>query len=236
MKRSEAKMPGWNYRSDAEWCDVMHRINKGHVPMTRDDTGKDAYDLAYWEGVWMRKLFAVKPTRKDTVLDLGCGNGRLAIGVLPYGCQYIGLDPVPECIDFCRDAFSPWAKRYRFDRIDVYNRYYYPQGTVQPIDFRIPLDDASVTWAVAVSVFTHLCTLDVARHYVEEMLRVLKPGGILYTTWFKSPPNEPTSIIERTVFLETEILELLGGLEWIVDERGDTTSQHDQWRVWTKKR
>jgi hypothetical protein len=28
---------------------------------------------------------------------------------------------------------------------------------------------------------------------------------------------------------------MLDGFEWLHDERGTTTEQHDQWRVWGKK-
>jgi len=227
-------MTKWNARTDAEWCRVMHGITGGHRPMT-PTPDKDCFDLAYWEGVWIRDLLHVKPTPEDLVLDLGCGNGRFAVTCLPYGCQYVGMDPMQECVEFCRSAFEPWKNRYRFEHIDVYYRDGNPGATVKPIDFRIPLDEGSVSYAVAISVFTHLCTMDVATHYVAELLRVLAPGGTLYTTWFKSPPNEPTDVIERTVFDESDIRNLLAGTEWLFDERGETTAQHDQWWIWGRK-
>jgi len=237
IETTKEPMMLWNERTDAEWCEIMHRIKEGHRPWS--GSGKhDALDLAYYEGVWLRDLLHVTPTENDTVLDLGCGNGRFAATCLPYGCQYIGMDPIPGCIDFCRDAFEPWSEHFRFEQINVYNRQYFPQGTVQPIDFRIPLDDESVTYAAAVSLFTHLCTPDVAQHYIGEMVRVVKPGGTIWTTWFKSPPNEPTSITERTVFEEDMIRQWLAdcaGLEWLYSHRGETTGQHDQWWVWCRK-
>ena len=36
--------------------------------------------------------------RGKRILDLGCGDGRLALGAAPYAREVIGLDPDPEVI------------------------------------------------------------------------------------------------------------------------------------------
>ena len=36
--------------------------------------------------------------RRKRVLDLGCGDGRLALGVAPYAKRVDGIDPDPEAI------------------------------------------------------------------------------------------------------------------------------------------
>lgn len=221
--------------SESEWLAVCERITAGHIPMGPGKYG--GKQATYWEGIGVPSLFRIPPKSGDVCFDFACGNGRLAIGLLQYDVSYIGVDPLRASIDFCREAFAPWP-RFRFERLPVKTGWT-PEDTIEPLDMRIPLPDCSVDWAAALSLFTHLGTLDVAEHYAREMLRILKPGGTCWTTWFKSPPNAPTSDLGRTVFLATDIRAMLDrcGMEWVCDEGcTDPTWQHDQWRVWGRKR
>ncbi len=168
------------------------------------------------------------------MLDLGCGNGRLAIALLPYEINYIGIDPLLASIDFCCEAFKPWPN-YQFWHAPLRTPTVTPYQDMDPLTWKFPLKNASVDWAAIVSVFTHLQTADLATHYVEEFRRVLKPGGIFWSTWFRSPPNEPTSIVERTVFTEAQIVNMLAGFKWLSSWGGLGTDQHNQWHVWTQK-
>ena len=49
-----------------------------------------ADELKHWGGPRL--------VRGKRVLDLGCGDGRLALGVAPYAKQVIGIDPDAELI------------------------------------------------------------------------------------------------------------------------------------------
>ena len=47
-------------------------------------------ELGHWGGPAL--------VRGKRVLDLGCGDGRFALGVAPYAKQVVGIDPDPELI------------------------------------------------------------------------------------------------------------------------------------------
>ena len=67
-----------------------------------------ADELAQWGGPAL--------VRGKRVLDLGCGDGRLALGVAPYAREVIGLDPDPEAIRGARQtAAALGARNVRFD-------------------------------------------------------------------------------------------------------------------------
>jgi len=46
----------------------------------------------------LREWGGPRLVRRKRVLDLGCGDGRLALGVAPYAKRVDGLDPDPEAI------------------------------------------------------------------------------------------------------------------------------------------
>ena len=52
----------------------------------------------------------VKPDKKDHILDLGCGPGRL-IDSLPNGIQYTGID---ISTDYIEDAKRRYGNKYNF--------------------------------------------------------------------------------------------------------------------------
>ena len=55
---------------------------------------KAADELREWGGPAL--------VRGKRVLDLGCGDGRLALGVAPYSKTVVGIDPDAELIDSAR--------------------------------------------------------------------------------------------------------------------------------------
>ena len=96
----------------------------------------------------------------------------------------------------------------------------------------IPLLDESVDTVTCNAVVEHV-TDPVA--LVAEMHRVLKPGGMLLSTWFRDPPNAETADPFRTVFRESWIINALRPMRWVATGGCLTKEQHDQWRLWTKK-
>ena len=98
-----------------------------------------------------------------SVLDIGCGTGRLLIG---WHCD----DPTRSLAGVDIDA-----DQIRWNREHLAGVADWRVGPLEP-----PLDfpDASFDLVQLISVFTHL-PLDLQRRWITEVRRVLKPGGTL---------------------------------------------------------
>jgi len=95
-----------------------------------------------------------------TVVDVGCGSGRLAVQLKDYLTgQLVGLDVVPELYEYAQRLCG---------RDDW--RFYSAPGTT------IPEPDGSADFITFFSVFTHLQHEETYR-YLREARRVLKADG-----------------------------------------------------------
>src|SRR6185312_6563940 len=135
-------------------------------------------------GIAFAKLFAELGLNVETgtVLDVGCGWGRLAYGLLDQGFagQYIGIDIIKPRIKWLVRHFSSRQPRYTFRFNDVKNSWYNPSGTKSRINFNeLPKPDT----IVLVSVFTHMYENDVAT-YLKDLSAIMSPGSSLVFTCF----------------------------------------------------
>lgn len=171
-----------------------------------------------------------------SIVDVGCGHGRLPIGLdltgLLADCDYHGFDVQRGCIHFCRSAFAVFP-RVRFDVLDTRNARYNPDGTRLPHAVGLPRPSVSADLVVASSLFTHLETCPAALRHFRELARIVRPGGTLYATWFRSPPNDPHAHADRTVYAEDWIRDLYHehGLSIFREAGGESTRWHDQWQL-----
>jgi len=130
-----------------------------------------------------RIIDACGVTSDSSVLDVGSGQGRLAIGFLRKmpGVQYLGLDVDARSIAWCQRHIARYHANFRFERIDAQNARYNPGGKPITDEFRLPCRDGEFQAAFLYSVFTHMMTEDVAT-YLRSIRRALKPGGSVWMT------------------------------------------------------
>jgi SAM-dependent methyltransferase len=210
--------------------EVARRVTKGHVPPEgREFLYRSGHETA-------QHLSSLGVFRQGhRILEIGCGNGRIAMGLVDEEIHYVGVDVVPECIAFCREVFRPWAERFLFLHLDIRNAYFYPDGRLNPAELTLPFPDGSFDAVICASLFTHLETLSACERYVREVTRLLIAGGIFYTSWFRFPPNELSSSAARTVLPEADILSLVRGFELVHAAGGETAERDDQWEMVLRK-
>jgi ubiquinone biosynthesis O-methyltransferase len=112
------------------------------------------------------------PVRGLHVLDVGCGDGHLALALARAGAQVSGVDPDPRMLRLAR---------CRFEEAGVTVNLAEAQAQA------LPFEDARFDVVVAVTV---LCFVGRPEQAVAEMARVLRPGGRLmigelgrFSTW-----------------------------------------------------
>jgi ubiquinone/menaquinone biosynthesis C-methylase UbiE len=93
-------------------------------------------------------------TPDEAVLEPGCGTGRMAEPVSRYLTtgSYDGFDVVREAIEQCETRIM--QPNFRFRHVDVLNRFYNPEGRIQPDEFQFPYPDESFDFVFLTSVFT----------------------------------------------------------------------------------
>ncbi len=131
----------------------------------------DTGDITFWEGYYFYTLFKNNyekykgPISNARILDFGCGWGRIIrYFIKDLQPSYLwGCDPVPEMITLCKSQ-NKWAN---FELIN-------PDP---PSSFQ----DNTFDMIYSFSVFSHLSE-DFHFKVLEEIKRILKPGGIYMTT------------------------------------------------------
>jgi SAM-dependent methyltransferase len=128
----------------------------------------------------------------SAILDIGCGAGRLPIGLLardaPFA-SYLGVDVSQIRIDWCARNLSARDPRLRFQRIGMRNERYNPDGSAG-LDLQV--EPASFDVAFLYSVFSHMREPDV-RAYLELIARALRPGGLCFVVMFTDSNVPPVT-------------------------------------------
>ncbi|HST22405.1 MAG TPA: class I SAM-dependent methyltransferase [Blastocatellia bacterium] len=120
----------------------------------------------------------------ETVLDVGCGIGRMAAPLTNYLTgNYEGFDIVAIGIRWSNNHIARQYPNFRFQQANVHNRIYNPKGTCKASEYSFPYPDASFDFVFLTSVFTHMLPEDISR-YLREIVRVLKPHGRALITYF----------------------------------------------------
>lgn len=133
---------------------------------------------------YFREFGGLQP--HESVLDVGCGVGRMAIPLANYltpQAQYRGFDIVQPAIEWCQSQISPRFPNFQFAHANIQNDEYNPRGLSSSEQYRFPYQDRSFDFIFLTSVFTHMLPAG-TRNYLFEMSRVLRPNGRIFVTAF----------------------------------------------------
>lgn len=180
---------------------------------------KGEYGKAIWRGPYDVAPIVSAVPRGARVLDAGCGSGKMTIPLSRAGYRIVGLDLVREGLQ---------EMRVRDGCIDLVT------GDVR----NLPFDDGTFSAVVCYDVLQHLLEPERVRA-VEEIKRVLAPGGIAFLEAFGrgdmrygGKEVEPHTFRRDTgiiyhYFSEDEMRKLLTGLEEVTAK---TTVTHRTFR------
>jgi SAM-dependent methyltransferase len=127
----------------------------------------------------------------QTVLDVGCGVGRMALPLTRYLSdqgEYHGFDPAAEGVAWCTEHITSRFPNFHFQVADLHNEFYNPLGKYNSENFRFPYPDDSFDFIFLTSVFTHLFP-DALSNYFSEIVRVLRKGGRSFITYLLLNPG-----------------------------------------------
>ena len=133
----------------------------------------------------------IAPAGPYTLIDIGCGAGRAAFALRDEErLSYIGIDVVPELIDYARKKSG--RPDWRFELVS---------------SIAIPVENAAADVVLVMSVFTHL-TPDEIRTYLLDCFRVLKPGGAIIASYLERNNARHRSLFHKPI--RNRISRLLG--------------------------
>jgi len=122
---------------------------------------------------------------KSAVLDVGCGPGRLPIGIIQVvgEIDYTGVDVDRDSIRWCRKHIAEKHPSFKFQHLNVENERYNPHGTPLDENFRFDFPDNRFDVIYLYSVFSHTHEKDL-RIYLADFRRILKKDGKVFFTTF----------------------------------------------------
>jgi demethylmenaquinone methyltransferase/2-methoxy-6-polyprenyl-1,4-benzoquinol methylase len=148
-----------------------------------------------WRRRVARKFSAVLHDPSARVLDLCCGTGDLALAFrreAPGGAEITGADFVPEMLARACAKAGEAGAAVKFIEADA---------------LRLPFADASFDLVSCAFGFRNLANYE---RGLQEILRVLKPGGAAGILEFAEPPGKAFGALYRFYF--RRILPILGGM------------------------
>lgn len=151
-------------RSDYKgvWTALSETLSsaKRHVSGTEDEAIIEQSGIGTSQ--FLLNHVGINPT--DVVLEIGCGIGRVGKCLAPLCRRWIGAD------------VSPHMLRHAAERLREFLNVEFVELSGTDLH---PIADNSIDLVYCTVVFMHLASWD-RYSYVEEAMRVLRPGGKLY--------------------------------------------------------
>lgn len=144
-------------------------------------------DVGAFQNLDRQNIFSSLPSSTwESVVDFGSGCGRLARRLMLQKDaveKYLGLDLHKGMVDWCQANLTLANPNFTFIHHNAFNLGLNPSGAPHPqaLPFNIPSETA--TLVLAWSVFTHLVESQVM-DYLLELRRLMRPEGLLVSTWF----------------------------------------------------
>ncbi|MFZ0883861.1 MAG: class I SAM-dependent methyltransferase [Candidatus Acidiferrales bacterium] len=175
----------FTYRLSLDTFDVLLRRRESLVPPRRlSFVGSGDY-VKHGDQFLRHFKDLCDLTPDQSVLDVGCGIGRMARPLTKYltAGSYVGMDIVPRGILWCQRHITRLHPNFTFQLADIYSKEYNPDGRYQAADYGFPFPDGKFDFVFLTSVFTHMLPRDVEQ-YLREIARCLRPGGKCLITFF----------------------------------------------------
>jgi ubiquinone/menaquinone biosynthesis C-methylase UbiE len=231
------------------------KVLTNHAPRGSQDPAGDYERLGLNLAKRIKKT--LKPKKGQAILDIGCGSGRVVLGLhkVLKSFRYLGYDIRLADILHAKSNVTSNNVDSQFVHFDFYNERYNQKGRIKDIKhYHFPSASKTFDHALATSFFTHTNT-EMTRRCLTELKRVLKPGGTAYLTFFILGKNnaksgrsnrkyvlefesgvwagDPTHILQSVAYEQKVLLQLLKDAELTVKHfiqgewRGDAQDSFD---------
>ncbi len=200
MAQSAARNRIYRFSEPLRWLKRGHQPSRSipslspdsYIPALRFSALTRFYDpvinLTTREQLFRSRLIAqLSPAPADTILDLGCGSGTLALKIQQSepDAEVIGLDADPEILAIARTKAADNGQAIRFDR---------------GFSNQLPYADATFDAVVSTLFFHHLMP-ETRRETATEIARVLRPGGELHVADWGLPSDRLMKLLSTSIRL-----------------------------------
>jgi tRNA (uracil-5-)-methyltransferase TRM9 len=144
------------------------------------------FDETREKPIWPPLLGMLKQVEMGaSVLDVGCGNGRLLKILAEHNVKYVGVDQSEALINICQGKYP----EYKFTVEDILNL-----GELPEYDF---------DYVYCIAVLQHLPGVDLRLQALKQLKNKIKPGGkIVLSVWNMWPQEKYRKMIYKFALLK----------------------------------